>query len=159
MRSQYILREARLFVRILLAGVGCLMLAGVLTLWASIWGVLLGLYLINNVLSAQQIEWVVVIKQGVSVKTLHGVDCHALFTPCHDWPTREELSSLLAGDSDTVRRLKESSRILDVAISKSKCPGKAMLDVGYAISDIRSIGDLIERLEEESGMDIPCLIG
>ena len=154
-----ILREARLVARILLAGAGCLMLAGVLTLWASIWSVLLGLYLINNVLSPQQIEWVVVIKQGVSVKTLHGVDCHALFTPCDDWPTREELSSLLAGDSDTVRRLKESSRILDVAISKSKCPGKAMLDVGYAISDIRSIGDLIERLEEESGMDIPCLIG
>lgn len=154
-----ILREARLFVRILLVGVGCLMLAGVLTLWASIWGVLIGLYLINNVLSPQQIEWVVVIKQGVGVKTLHGVDCHALFTPCDDWPNRDELERLLAGDSDTVRRLKESSRILDVAISKSKCPGKAMLDVGYAISDIRSIGDLIERLEEESGMDIPCLIG
>ena len=154
-----ILREARLVARILLAGAGCLMLAGALTLWASVWSVLLGLYLINNVLSPQQIEWVVVIKQGVSVKTLHGVDCHALFTPCDDWPTREELSSLLAGDSDTVRRLKESSRILDVAISKSKCPGKAMLDVGYAISDIRSIGELIERLEEESGMDIPCLIG
>ena len=154
-----ILREARLVARILLAGAGCLMLAGALTLWASVWSVLLGLYLINNVLSPQQIEWVVVIKQGVSVKTLHGVDCHALFTPCDDWPTREELSSLLAGDSDTVRRLKESSRILDVDISKSKCPGKAMLDVGYAISDIRSIGDLIERLEEESGMDIPCLIG
>ena len=159
MRSQSILREARLFARILLAGVGCLMLAGVLTLWASIWGVLIGLYLINNVLSPQQIEWVVVIKQGVSAKTLHGVDCHALFTPCDDWPNHDELKRLLAGDSDTVRSLKESSRILDVAISKSKCPGKAMLDVGYAISDIRSIGELIERLEEESDMDIPCLIG
>lgn len=154
-----ILREARLVPRILLAGAGCLILAGVLTLWASICSVPLGLYLINNVLSPQQIEWIVVIKQGVSVKTLHGVECHALFTPCDDWPNRDELKRLLAGDSDTVRRLKESSRILDVDISKSKCPGKAMLDVGYAISDIRSIGDLIERLEEESGMDIPCLIG
>lgn len=154
-----ILREARLFVRILLASAGCLMLAGALTLWTSVWGILLGIYLINNVLSPQQAQWFVVIKQGVSVKALHGVDCHALFTPCDDWPDRDELERLLATDSDTVRRLKESSRILDVAISKSKCPGKAMLDVGYAISDIRSIGELIERLEEESGMDIPCLIG
>lgn len=159
MRSQSILREARLVARILLAGAGCLILAGALTLWASIWGVLLGLYLINNVLSPRQIEWVVVIKQGVSARTLHGVDCHALFTPCDDWPNRDELEHLLAGDSDTVRSLKESSRILDVAISNSKCPGKAMLDVGYAISDIRSIGELIERLEDESGMNIPCLIG
>lgn len=155
----YVLREARLFVRILLAGAGCLMLAGVLTLWASAWGVLLGVYLINNVLSPQQVQWVVVIKQGVSAKTLHGVDCHALFTPCDDWPNRDDLERLLAVDSDTVRSLKEASRILDVAISKSKCPGKAMLDVGYATIDIRSIGELIERLEEEAGMDIPCLIG
>ena len=154
-----ILREVRLFVRILLAGVGCLVLAAALTLWASVWSVLLGLYLINNVLSPQQVQWVVVIKQGVSVKTLHGVDCHALFTPCEDWPDRDELKRLLAIDSDTIRSLKESSRILDVVISKSKCPGKAMLDVGYVISDIRSIGELIERLEEESGRDIPCLIG
>lgn len=156
---QSILRETRLFVRILLASVGCLMLVGVLSLWASIWAVLLGLYLINNVLSPQQVQWVVVIKQGVSVKTLHGVDCHALFTPCDDWPNRAELERMLAGESDTVRSLKESSRYLDVAISKSKCPGKAMLDVGYATIDIRSIGELIERLEEEAGMDIPCLIG
>lgn len=155
----FILREARLFVRILLAGVGGLMLAGILTLWAAAWGVLLGLYLINNVLSPQQVQWVVVIKQGVSVKTLHGVDCHALFTPCDDWPNRAELERLLAVDSDTVRSLKESSRYLGVAISKSKCPGKAMLDVGYVTIDIRSIGELIERLEEEAGMDIPCLIG
>lgn len=89
------LREARLFVRILLAGAGCLMLAGALTLWTSIWFVLLGLYLINNVLSPQQVQWVVVIKQGVSVKTLHGVDCHALFTPCDDWPNRAELEGIL----------------------------------------------------------------
>lgn len=154
-----ILREARLFVRILLAGVGCLILAGALTLWAAAWGVLLGVYLINNVLSPQQVQWAVVIKQGVSAKTLHGVDCHALFTSCDDWPNRDELERLLDNDGDTVRNLKESGRILDVVISKSKCPGKAMLDVGYAISDIRSIGELIERLEEESGMDIPCLIG
>ena len=154
-----ILREVRLFVRILLASVGCLILTAALALWVSVWSVLLGLYLINNVLNPQQVQWVVVIKQGVSVKTLHGVDCHALFTPCEDWPDRDELKRLLAIDSDTIRSLKESSRILDVVISKSKCPGKAMLDVGYVISDIRSIGELIERLEEEAGMDIPCLIG
>ena len=153
------LREVRLLVRILLASVGCLILAVALAIWVSAWSILLGLYLINNVLNPQQVQWVVVIKQGVSVKTLHGVDCHALFTPCDDWPDRDELRRLLASDSDTIRSLKESSRILDVAISKSKCPGKAMLDVGYLRIDIRSIGELIERLEEESGMDIPCLIG
>lgn len=154
-----ILREAWLFVRILLAGVGGLILAGALTLWASVLPLLLGLYLINNVLTPQQIEWGVIVVQGVYVKTVHGVDCHMLFKPCDDWPTREELDSLLASNSDTVRRLEKLTKLLDVGISQSKCAGKRLLDVGYGgVSDIRPVGDLVSQLEEESGITIPCIL-
>ena len=155
-----ILREAWLFVRILLAGVGGLILAGALTLWASVLPLLLGLYLINNVLTPQQIEWGVIVAQGVYVKTVHGVDCHMLFKPCDDWPTREELYTLLDSDTDTLRRLEELTKLLDVVASQSKCAGQSMLDVGYGgIGDIRPVGELLRQLEEESGMDIPCILG
>ena len=154
-----ILQQARLFVRILLASIGGLILTGVLTLWSLGWLALLGLYLVNNVLSPQQIEWGVIVAQGVYVKTVHGVDCHALFKPCDDWPTREELASLLASNSDTVRRLEELTKLLDVGISQSKCAGKRWLDVGYGgIGHIRPVGELVRQLEEESGMDIPCIL-
>ena len=158
MRSHSILlQEARLFVRILLASVGGLILAGALTLWASVWLILLGLYLINNVLNPQQIKWAIVVAQGVHVKTVHGVDCHALFTPCEDWPEPDDLRRLLASDTDTIRRLKELTKLLDVVASQSKCAGKSMLDVGYGgIGDLRLIGELLHQLEEESGVEIPC---
>ena len=154
-----ILREVRLFVSILLASVGCLILAVALVIWGSAWSILLGVYLINNILSPQQAQWVFVIKQGISVKVFHGVDCHALFTPCEDWPTREDLKHLLASDTDTLRRLEELTLILDVVASKSKCAGKTMLDVGHSSTrDIRPIGEMIHQLEEESGITIPCIL-
>lgn len=154
-----ILQQAWLLVRILLASVGGLILTGTLTLWAFGWFALLGLYLVNNVLNPQQIEWGAIVAQGVYVKTVHGVDCHMLFKPCDDWPTREELASLLASDSDTVRRLEELTKLLDVGISQSKCAGKRLLDVGYGgVSDIRPVGELIHQLEEESGITIPCIL-
>lgn len=154
-----ILQQAWLFVRILLVGIGCLMLSSALALWALVWGGLITLLLIAYVLSPQQIEWGVIVAQGVYVKTVHGVDCHALFKPCDDWPTREELASLLASNSDTVRRLEELTKLLDVGISQSKCAGKRWLDVGYGgIGHIRPVGELVRQLEEESGMDIPCIL-
>lgn len=111
------------------------------------------------VLNPQQAQWVFVIKQGISVKAFHGVGCHMLFKPCEDWPTREDLKRLLASDSDTLRRLDELTLILDVVVSKSKCAGKTMLDVGYGgVSDIRPVGDLVRQLEEESGITIPCIL-
>ena len=118
------------------------------------------LLLLAYVLSPQQIEWVAMVVQGVYVKTVHGVDCHMLFKPCDDWPTREELYTLLDSDTDTLRRLEELTKLLDVVASQSKCAGKTMLDVGYGgIGDLRSIGELLRQLEEESGMDIPCILG
>ena len=118
------------------------------------------LLLYAYVLNPQQAQWVFVIKQCISVKAFHGVDCHALFTPCEDWPTREELKRLLASDIDTLRRLEEITLILDVVASRSKCAGKSMLDVGHSSTrDIRPVGELLRQLEEESGMDIPCILG
>ena len=129
-------------------------------LWSLGWLALLGLYLVNNVLNPQQIEWGVIVAQGVYVKTVHGVDCHALFTPCDEWPDPDELRRLLASDTDTLRRLEELTKLLDVVASQSKCAGKSMLDVGYGgVGDIRPVGELLRQLEEESGMDIPCILG
>ena len=154
-----VLREAWLFVRILLTSIGCLMLSGALAFWALVWGGLIMFLLFAYVLSPQQIEWAAIVAQGVYVKTVYGVDCHMLFKPCDDWPTREELADLLASNSDTVRRLEELTLLLDVGISQSKCAGKSMLDVGYGgVSAIRPVGELIHQLEEESGMDIPCIL-
>ena len=152
-----ILQQAWLFVRILLASIGGLTLTGVLTLWSLGWLALLGLYLINNVLNPQQIEWVITVVQGVHVKAIHGVDCYVIFKPCDDWPDPDELRRLLATGSNTVRRLDELTKLLDVVASQSKCAGKSMLDVGYGgIGDLLSIGELLRQLEEESGIDIPC---
>lgn len=135
------------------------MLSGALVLWALAWGGLIMLLLLAYVLSPQQIEWVAMVVQGVYVKTVHGVDCHMIFKPCDDWPTREELDSLLASNSDTVRRLEKLTKLLDVGISQSKCAGKRLLDVGYGgVSDIRPVGELIHQLEEESGITIPCIL-
>lgn len=89
-------------------------------------------------------------------KTFYGVDCEV---PCENWPEREALESLLASDSDTLHKLKEVAMFLDVVVSKSKCAGKTMLDVGHAsVNDLRPIGELLRQLEEESGMDIPCIL-
>ena len=152
-----ILQQAWLFVRILLASVGGLILAGALTLWTLGWFAMLGLYLINNVLNPQQIEWVITVAQGVHVKAIHGVDCHVIFKPCDDWPEPDELRHLLASDTDTLRRLEELTKLLDVVASQSRCAGKTLLDVGYGgIGDLRAIGELLRQLEEESGIDIPC---
>ena len=154
-----VLQQAWLFVRILLASIGGLILTGVLTLWSLGWLALLGLYLVNNVLNPQQIEWGVIVAQGVYVKTVHGVECHALFTPCDEWPEPDELMRLLASDTDTIRRLDELTKLLDVVASQSKCDGKSMLDVGYGgIGDIRTVGELLRQLEEESGINIPCIL-
>ena len=117
------------------------------------------LLLLAYVLSPQQIEWVAMVVQGVYVKTVHGVDCHMIFKPCDDWPTREELESLLASNSHTLRRLEKLTKLLDVGISQSKCAGKRLLDVGYGgVSAIRPVGELIHQLEEESGITIPCIL-
>ena len=151
-----ILQEARLFFRILLAGVGCLVLAGIIMLSMLIWLPYMIVYLLP-VLPEEPIDRALTITSDLVEKTFYGVDCDVT---CENWPEREALESLLASDSDTVRRLEELTLSLDVVVSKSNCAGKTMLDVGYGgIGDLRSIGELLRQLEEESGMDIPCILG
>ena len=153
----FILREARLFVRILLAGVGGLMLAGALTLWVLVWGGLTALFLFAYALNQQQTEWVVTVAQGVGFKTLYGVDNHALFRSCDDWPTREELERLLAENDEAVQRLSEINAWPQIVASQSKCAGKPMLLIEYAgRGDLRAIGEILERLEKDAGIAIPC---
>ena len=152
-----IFREMRLFVRILLAGVGCLMLAGALTLWALLCGGLIAFLLFAYALNQQQTEWVVTVAQGVAFKTLYGVDTHALFIDCDDWPTREELERLLAENDEPHRRLSELNACPQIALSQSKCAGKPMLLIEYAgRGDLRAIGEVLEQLEKDAGVALPC---
>ena len=151
-----ILQEARLFFRILLAGVGCLVLAGIIMLSMLIWLPYMIVYLLP-VLPEEPIDRALTITSDFVKKTFYGVDCDVT---CENWPEREALEALLASDSDTLSRLDELALVLDIVESKDKCPGKTMLDVGYGgIGDLRSIGELLRQLEEESGMDIPCILG
>ncbi len=153
---QSILQEARLVARILLAGAGCLVLAGIIMLSALIWLQYMIVYVLP-ILPEEPTYRAMTIASDFVKKTFYGVDCEA---PCENWPERETLEALLASDSDTLRRLDELALMLDIVESKDKCPGKTMLDVGYGgIGDLRSIGELLRQLEEESGMDIPCILG
>ena len=152
-----IFREMRLFARILLAGAGCLMLAGALTLWALLWGGLIAFLLFAYALNQQQTEWVVTVAQGAAFKTLYGVDTHALFIDCDDWPTREELERLLAENDEARRRLSELNAWPQIVASQSKCAGKPMLLIEYAArGDLRAIGEALEQLEQDANIAIPC---
>ena len=149
------LREVRLFLRILLAGVGGLVLAGVIMLSSLIWLQYMMVYVLP-ILPEEPTDRALMITADFVKKTFYGVDCEV---PCENWPEREELESLLASDSDTLHKLEEVAMFLDVAVSKSKCAGKRWLDVGYGgIGHIRPVGELVRQLEEESGMDIPCIL-
>lgn len=150
-----ILQEARLFFRILLAGVGCLVLAGIIMLSMLIWLPYMIVYLLP-VLPEEPIDRALTITSDLVEKTFYGVDCDVT---CENWPERETLEALLASDSDTLRRLEDITLILDIVASKDKCPDKTMLYVGYpGIGDIRPIGELLRQLERESGVDIPCTL-
>ena len=150
-----ILQQARLFLRVLLAGVGCLVLAGVIILSMLIWLPYMIFYLLP-VLPEEPTDRALTLTSDFVKKTFYGVDCDV---PCENWPERETLEALLASDSDTLRRLEDITLILDI-VAKDKCPDKTMLYVGYGgIGDLRSIGELLRQLEEESGMDIPCILG
>lgn len=152
-----VLRETRLFVRILLAGAGCLMLAGALTLWVLVWGGLTAFLLFAYALNQQQTEWVVTVAQGVGFNALYGVDNHTLFRSCEDWPTREELERLLSENDEAVQRLSELNAWPQIVASQSKCAGKPMLLIEYAgRGDLRAIGEILERLEKDAGVAIPC---
>ena len=152
-----IFREMRLFVRILLASAGCLILAGALTLWALLCDGLIAFLLFAYALNQQQTEWVVTVAQGVAFKTLYGVDTHALFIDCDDWPTREELERLLAENDEPHRRLSELNAWPQIALSQSKCAGKPMLLIEYAgRGDLRAIGEVLEQLEKDAGVALPC---
>ncbi len=152
-----IFREMRLFVRILLAGAGCLILAGALTLWALLWGGLIAFLLFAYALNQQQTEWVVTVAQGVAFKTLYGVDTHALFIDCDDWPTREELERLLAENDEARRRLSELNAWPQIVASQSKCDGKPILLIEYAgRGDLRAIGEVLEQLEQDANIALPC---
>lgn len=144
-------------VRILLASVGCLILTGVLTLWVLVWCGLLAFFLFAYVLNQQQTEWVVTVVQGVTFKTLYGVDTHALFRDCDDWPTRKELERLVAENDEARRLLSDLNAWPQVIASQSKCAGKPMLLIEYAgRGNLRAIGEVLEQLEEDAGIAIPC---
>ena len=148
-----ILREARLVARILLASAGCLALASIIMLSALIWLPYMVVYVLP-ILPEEPTDRALTIASDFVKKTFYGVDCEA---PCENWPEREALETLLASDSNTLRRLDELALMLDIVESKDKCPGKPMLDVGYpGIGDIRPVVELLRQLEEESGLDIPC---
>ena len=152
-----IFREMRLFVRILLAGAGCLALAGALTLWALLWGGLIAFLLFAYALNQQQTEWAVTVAQGVAFKTLYGVNTHALFIDCEDWPTREELERLLSENDEARRRLSELNAWPQIVASQSKCAGKPMLLIEYAgRGSLRAIGEILEQLETDAGVALPC---
>lgn len=152
-----IFREMRLFARILLASAGCLILAGALTLWALLWGGLIAFLLFAYALNQQQTEWVVTVAQGAAFKTLYGVDTHALFIDCDDWPPREELERLLAENDEARRRLSEINAWPQIVASQSKCAGKPMLLIEYAgRGDLRAIGEILEQLETDAGVALPC---
>ena len=152
-----IFREMRLFIRILLASAGCLMLAGALTLWALLCGGLIAFLLFAYALNQQQTEWVVTVAQGAAFKTLYGVNTHALFMDCEDWPTREELERLLAENDEALRRLSELNAWPQIVASQSKCAGKPMLLIEYAgRGDLRAIGEILEQLETDAGVALPC---
>lgn len=151
-----ILREMRLLVRILLAGMGCLMLTGVIMLSTLIWLQYMMIYLLP-ILPEEPTYRALTVAEEFVRKTFYGVDCDV---PCENWPEREELERLLASDSNTFRRLKEIALILDIVVSKDKCPGKPLLYIGYpGVGDLRPIGELLRQLEKETGMDIPCRLG
>ena len=118
-----VLREAWLFVRILLAGVGCLILTGVLTLSTLAWCALAAsLFYTVNPQQAERAFW---ITQGVALKAFYGVDCHIPFAPpCEDWPTIEELARLIDENEPAVRELEELHAWLVVVEDKSQCPAK-----------------------------------
>lgn len=152
-----ILRETWLLVRILLAGVGCLILTGALTLWTLAWGGLIALLIFAYALNQQQAEWAVTVVQGVGFKTLYGVDTHALFKPCEDWPTREKLERLLAENDEARRHLSELNAWPQIVASQSKCAGKPMLLIEYAgRGNLRAIGEVLEQLEKDAAIAIPC---
>lgn len=133
------------------------MLAGALTLWVLVWGGLTALFLFAYALNQQQTEWVVTVAQGVGFKTLYGVDNHALFRSCEDWPTREELERLLAENDEAVQRLSEINAWPQIVASQSKCAGKPMLLIEYAGRGyLRAIGEILEQLEKDAGVAIPC---
>lgn len=144
-------------IRILLAGVGCLILTGVLTLWVLVWCGLMAFFLFAYVLNQQQTEWVVTVVQGGAFKTLYDVDTHALFTPCDAWPTREELERLLAENDEARRRLSDLNAWPQIVTSQSKCAGKPLLLIEYGgRGSLRAIGEVLEQLEEDEGIAIPC---
>lgn len=152
-----IFREMRLVARILLAGAGCLILAGALTLWALLWGGLIAFLIFAYALNQQQTEWVVTVAQGAAFKTLYGVNTHALFIDCDDWPTREELERLLAENDEARRRLSELNAWPQIVASQSKCAGKPMLLIEYAgRGDLRAIGEVLEQLEQDANIALPC---
>lgn len=144
-------------VRILLASVGCLILTGVLTLWVLVWCGLLAFFLFAYVLNQQQTEWVVTVVQGVTFKTLYGVDTHALFRDCDAWPTRKELERLVAENDEARRLLSDLNAWPQVVASQSKCAGKPMLLIEYAgRGSLRAIGEVLEQLEKDAGVALPC---
>lgn len=153
MRFQSILRELRLFARILLAGIGGLIFTGVIMLCTLIWLQYLIVYVLP-ILPEEPTDRALTVAEEFVRETFYGVDCDV---PCENWPEREALESLLAGDSNTLLRLEELAMFLDIVVSKDKCPGKPMLYVGYpGIGDLRPIGELLRQLESEAGVDIPC---
>ena len=116
-----------------------------------------GFVLVRICAKSAKTEWVVTVAQGVGFKTLYGVDNHALFRSCEDWPTREELERLLAENDEAVQRLSEINAWPQIVASQSKCAGKPMLLIEYAgRGDLRAIGEILERLEKDAGIAIPC---
>lgn len=151
-----ILQRARLFARILLAGVGCLILAGVLTLSTLVWCALAAsLFYTVNPQQAERAFWVT---QGVALKTFYGVDCHIPFVPpCEDWPTLEELAHLIDENEPAVRELEELHAWLVVVEDKARCPGKASLNVEYGgIGALRAIAKILNQIGEDTDIAIPC---
>lgn len=151
-----ILQQARLFLRILLASIGGIILTGALTLSTLVWCALAASLFYT--LSPQQAERAFWVTQGVALKTFYGVDCHIPFVPpCEDWPTLEELAHLIDENEPAVRELEELHGWLVVVEDKSQCPGKASLNVEYGgISDLRAIAKILNQIGEDADIAIPC---
>ena len=72
-------------------------------------------------------------------------------------PTREELERLLAENDEAHRRLSELNAWPQIVASQSKCAGKPMLLIEYAArGDLRAIGEVLEQLEQDAGVALPC---
>ena len=88
-----------------------------------------------------------------------GVDLtglHVLIMP-ENWTTREELERLLAENDEAHRRLSEINAWPQIVASQSKCAGKPMLLIEYAArGDLRAIGEVLEQLEQDAGVALPC---